>query len=375
MENLTAQTAYNVSAMIISSRNIVYNLGTQTFTTMKLDFHPEKITDIQIVGFEPIFKTDRIGVVFKWEPARDETCKYEIIVHDPKNENDSLHVTTKNYPEIYHYSMEIGFDREISVSVRGINEIKLENENFMRKESNISWITLEIPTCMHFYHNRSICNKPEEIVDLNSTITNVGYYLYDIKVFWRKPLYNPEYYTLEIYDINTKKNDNDTVIEFYSYEVNENETSFEIQNVKMTGMTYYVKLTAHIGNETVVEFFHYPRSTPNDFKKQNLMVPIVILIIASTITIIMVSILIYNQYQFKEKLNENMDLDLIKSITNRSVLEAIDELTKDELMEIDRDNIKILEALGEGAFGYVKKGIVIKDDVKLEVAVKMLKSK
>lgn len=71
-----------------------------------------------------------------------------------------------------------------------------------------------------------------------------------------------------------------------------------------------------------------------------------------------------------------MDLDLIKSITNRSILETIEELTKDEEMEIDRDNIKILQNvkdLGEGEFGYVKKGIVVKDGMKLEVAVKMLK--
>lgn len=69
-----------------------------------------------------------------------------------------------------------------------------------------------------------------------------------------------------------------------------------------------------------------------------------------------------------------MDLDLIKSITNRSILETIEELTKDATMEIDRDNIKILEDIGEGAFGYVKRGIIISDDSKMEVAVKMLKS-
>lgn len=89
---------------------------------------------------------------------------------------------------------------------------------------------------------------------------------------------------------------------------------------------------------------------------------------------ICMSILSYSRMMKKQRGCDNMDLDLIKSITNRSILETVEELTKDEHMEIDRDNIKILEDLGEGAFGYVKRGIVVKDDMKMEVAVKMLKS-
>lgn len=381
MENLTAQTSYNISAMIISSRNVVYNLGTRTYTTLKVDFQPEDITDIKLVNFELIYKSDRIGVLFKWEPARDETCKYEIIIHDPKSylyedEAETLHVKRKNYPDIYHHYMEIGFESEISMAVRGINEFKIDNKYIEQKESEVSWAEFKIPTCMEFYHNRSICDKPEGIVNLYSNSTNVGYYLYNIRVFWKKPLYNPDFYTLEIIDMFSNRPDfTNTENLIHTYQINETETSFEVRNLKLSGISYLVKLKAHLNNVTIEDYNTFD-VTPNIFKKkQNWTIPMVILIIASIITIIMVSILIYNQYQFKEKLNENMDLDLIKSITNRSVLEAIDELTKDELMEIDRDNITILEALGEGAFGYVKKGIVIKNDVKLEVAVKMLKSK
>lgn len=69
-----------------------------------------------------------------------------------------------------------------------------------------------------------------------------------------------------------------------------------------------------------------------------------------------------------------MDLDLIKSITNRSLLEAIADLTRDDEMEVERENITVLEALGEGAFGLVKKAIIVKEGKKHQVAVKMLKS-
>lgn len=70
-----------------------------------------------------------------------------------------------------------------------------------------------------------------------------------------------------------------------------------------------------------------------------------------------------------------MDLDLIKSITNRSMLEAIADLTRDSTMEIERENIALLEALGEGAFGLVRKAIFVREGKKHQVAVKMLKSK
>lgn len=75
-----------------------------------------------------------------------------------------------------------------------------------------------------------------------------------------------------------------------------------------------------------------------------------------------------------QKQLENMDLDLIKTITNRSMLEAIADLTRDEEMEVERENITVLETLGEGCFGLVKKAIIIKEGTKHQVAVKMLKS-
>lgn len=70
-----------------------------------------------------------------------------------------------------------------------------------------------------------------------------------------------------------------------------------------------------------------------------------------------------------------MDLDLIKSISNRSLLEAIESLTRDALMEVERENINLMEDLGEGAFGLVRKGILMKNGKKQLIAVKMLKSK
>lgn len=82
---------------------------------------------------------------------------------------------------------------------------------------------------------------------------------------------------------------------------------------------------------------------------------------------------IVNKFALKQL--DSMDLDLIQTITNRSMLEAIADLTRDETMEIDKESISVLEVLGEGAFGLVKKAILVRDGMKRHVAVKMLKSK
>lgn len=71
-----------------------------------------------------------------------------------------------------------------------------------------------------------------------------------------------------------------------------------------------------------------------------------------------------------------MSPDLINSITNRTMKEAIDDQTRDTAMEIERSNIELSGVtLGEGAFGLVKHAVLIRDGRKCEVAVKMLKSK
>lgn len=77
---------------------------------------------------------------------------------------------------------------------------------------------------------------------------------------------------------------------------------------------------------------------------------------------------------FAQKRIDDMDIEIVKTMSTGTVLEAIAELTKDERMEVERENITVLQLIGEGAFGLVKKGLIIKNGEKEYVAVKMLKS-
>lgn len=76
-----------------------------------------------------------------------------------------------------------------------------------------------------------------------------------------------------------------------------------------------------------------------------------------------------------QKRLDDMDIEAVKSMSTGTVLELIAELTKDEIMEVEKENITVLEQLGEGAFGLVKKGLMIRNGEKQHVAVKMIKSK
>jgi hypothetical protein len=78
---------------------------------------------------------------------------------------------------------------------------------------------------------------------------------------------------------------------------------------------------------------------------------------------------------FAQKRIDDLDIEIVKTISTGTVLDAIAELTKDERMEVERENITVLQLIGEGAFGLVKKGLIIKSGEKQYVAVKMIKSK
>lgn len=149
----------------------------------------------------------------------------------------------------------------------------------------------------------------------------------------------------------------------------------------MYGSEVMIILTTHWNNQTF-PFFKICRVDHLKWHKTpDRIFDIVFYTIVSVIAILLIVLFRIWQGRISQIVNtitqkqaDNMSLDLIKSITNRNMLEVIADLTRDETMEIERENIALLEALGEGAFGLVKKAILVKDGSKHQVAVKMLKS-
>lgn len=214
MPKLNPQTSYKVTSMIVSSKNVVYNLGTQIYTTLKDDFQPETIQTISIEGYykQTNINNQKIGVIFKWEPARDETCKYSFITHDPDSD-EGISVVKKNYPEIFHHYKEIPFGSLINVAVRGQNHKRPD------LESEIYWVSLKVDTCMEVYNNTEFCGPEKfEIHNFSSEIVNVNEDNFKVKLSWDPPSYEPDNYTLKISDVNPEISMDGTP-KFYSFNI------------------------------------------------------------------------------------------------------------------------------------------------------------
>lgn len=196
MTNLTSQTSYQLSSMIISSENIVYKLGSNTFTTLKTDFVPENITDIKIDEYHALNDTmgRHVDVVFKWEPARDETCIYEFLIH---YEDSGILQYRKQFPDIFHHVQMLPYDMKVNVAVRGLNSLS------KRRESQLKWTELTVDNCMSHKDNASICG-PENIVNLTDEIVHIRDNVFDVNLKWNKPSHSPERYTLTVKDVNPR---------------------------------------------------------------------------------------------------------------------------------------------------------------------------
>lgn len=141
--------------MIISSENIAYKLGSKIYTTLKTDFLPENITDVKIVDYLPLDNTmeKKIDVIFQWEPARDQTCSYEIITH---YEDSPLSQSKTQFPYIFDHRATLPFDENISIAVRGLNPLRMA-------ESHLVWHKLKTEGCMDHLKNAKICGLKKRL--------------------------------------------------------------------------------------------------------------------------------------------------------------------------------------------------------------------
>lgn len=169
---------------------------------------------------------------------------------------------------------------------------------------------------------------------------------------------------------------------FKAFDDFKGKTSAYMEAITILGSECWINLTAHLNGQDVSSFETFNVADAKLASKGISLVNIFLCIFLVLIAIFLFILFRFRQIRFNEFLRnitqkqlDGMDLDLIKTITNRSMLEAIADLTRDETMEMERENIALLEALGEGAFGLVNKAILAKDGVKHQVAVKMLKSK
>lgn len=208
MTNLTSQTSYELTSTIISSANIAYKLGSKTFTTLKRDFVPENITDIKIDQHHALNET-HVDVVFKWEPARDETCFYEILIH---YEDAEIITEFVRYPELFYHQQTLPYDVKVSVAVRGLNSLS------KRRESKLHWIELFTDECKMNGNNKTVCG-PENVENFSEVITHIRDNVFDISLKWSEPTHHPDFYSLLIRDVDPRMNADGTP-DFFRDQIN-----------------------------------------------------------------------------------------------------------------------------------------------------------
>lgn len=114
----------------------------------------------------------------------------------------------------YHKLTNLKFNAEYNVGVRGINT------EFPRLESTAIWMTFKTPSCKELHSNSTICVF-NPIVNLTAEFTFIEGNKFDVLIAWNHSNYEPALYTLEIRDVNLRKNANG-LVEPYTYSIKVN---------------------------------------------------------------------------------------------------------------------------------------------------------
>lgn len=295
---------------------------------------------------------------------------------------------------LYFHRFTWRYGTEYQVAIRGVNV-------HTRLQGKEVWKTLTLSDCHSVHPEQATVCGPREVVGLRETYQLVDDNTFDINITWSKPDYPPDSYTIEIRDFFVAQIGNrsvgihrfDVVGVSAAFPIStasffhsclcflQTATAFLAESIELRGSQARVNVTAHRNGlcETSVSYGNL-----TDFRHTKPRSRVIDILFYTLVTFIAVFLVVlFRVWQNRlsgivttltQKQLESMDLDLIKSITNHSMLEAIGELTRDATMEVDRDSICLMEQLGEGAFGLVKKAIVVRAGAKQQVAVKMLKS-
>lgn len=337
------------------------------FTTLMANYTPETIRNIYALNWYNNIdeETDEayLSLELGWESSNDNTCNYDVVYAGDNFEIGEIDVPLHSLrhmviPERFNY------DEEYSIAVRGKNS---QHEHI---QGNISWVKIKSPSC----GSEECKNLPKmKIHNITLEYHHRGDRRFNINATWRTSIL-PEFLVISVKDADLNHHN----ISHEPVELDGFITSYQFENVLIMGSSFSVNLTAYAGNQsdTDIEYVLLPIYSTDRVGE--------ILLYSLIAIMFLLSIALFKVWKGRidsfistlaQKRLENMDLEAVKTMSKGTLLESIAELTKDELMEVERESITMLELLGEGAFGLVNKALLIRNGEKQYVAVKMLKSK
>ncbi|XP_037959349.1 tyrosine-protein kinase receptor torso-like [Teleopsis dalmanni] len=318
------------------------------------------------------------------------TCTYDIICFPVTGGGNDLNpLEIRNPRQLYTYTLEnLHFSMEYSLGIRA------KNPNTISRESELFWSNFVVPSCVEWYnYDFNIC-APLAPTGLDAEQIFIGENEFSVNISWNKPEYFPDYYTLRIMDIDEKGN-------AFTFNVSKAATYFLIPKITIYGSHYEIHLTAFTAGGKTSAYIDTPIKTIVMISDNNDLTNIMSAVLASILFVVIIGLTIFLIYYRKAKLKRHQErskyfeeLERKTPITDKSVTDypkntlftvATKELANfqphfddvtifNDDMEIDRHDVELLEILGEGAFGFVRRGIYKdKNSGPREVAVKMLK--
>ena len=108
----------------------------------------------------------------------------------------------------YHEYKNLTYNTDFSFAVRGVNYENLT-------ESREVWFSFKTPHCMDQLNDSSKCG-PEAIEDFQAAFIFIEGHKFNFNVSWNETIYKPDFYELEIRDINSGRSEDDS-LNIYRY--------------------------------------------------------------------------------------------------------------------------------------------------------------
>lgn len=110
----------------------------------------------------------------------------------------------------YHEFKNLMYSSEYNCGVRGANRGN-------STEGRDSWISFKTPPCMELSNDSTKC-PPEAIEDFKVKFIPIEGHRFSFNVSWNETTYKPDFYELELRDVNPGRRENDS-LDIYRYRI------------------------------------------------------------------------------------------------------------------------------------------------------------
>lgn len=366
IENLFPNKPFIVSATILSSSGELMTAQEHTLETLPLDYQPGEITEISVVSYSA--NSDNLSLldaIIAWEPSSDRSCHYEVLCYANESPDYQLQqVYVDQTSSLYRHTIEsLQLNEEYEIAVRATNP---RHPTF---QSELHWTSFSTPNCLDWYNSGDFCD-PEAVQNIRVIANRLPEDRYQFNISWDQPRFLPDFYIVKLFDLDLGANDE--TANSVEQNVRGTQSHLLIESFELSGPQYEVMITAHANNrsspaQSIIRALNAgPVAALADWSGHWILA----IVISAIFSLCSVSLVICRKMRNKGTFHDQDSEYGIKLEPVKQQQEAVIPLPAfDDAMEIEFERVQLLEVLGEGAFGLVRKGTLNGTDV----AVKMLK--